>query len=73
MKIPNYSSRDMTIHANADISKALQPPRLESPFQLGNSQIKAIRELANIFDAETKIPNSDALPTHPIIANEEEQ
>ena len=32
---------------------------------MGNSQLKAIRELANIFDAETKIPNRDTLPTPP--------
>ena len=27
-----------------------------------DSQLKAIRKLARIFDAETKIPNRDALP-----------
>ena len=30
---------------------------------MGEAQLKAIRELANIFDADTKIPNRDALPT----------
>ena len=30
---------------------------------MGEYQLKAIRELANIFDAETKIPNRDALLT----------
>ena len=30
-----------------------------------DAQLKAIRELAKIFDAETKIPNMDALPTLP--------
>ena len=53
MKIPNYSSRDMAIHYAAYLSKSLQTYRLESPFQVGDSQLKAIRELANIFDAET--------------------
>ena len=55
----------MAIHAAADLAKALQTPRLESPFQVGDSQLGAINELANIFDAETKIPNRDALPTPP--------
>ena len=51
MKIPNYSTRDMAIHAAADISKALQTPRPESPFQVGDAQLKAIRGLYQIFDA----------------------
>ena len=59
----------MAIHAAADLKKALQTPRPESPFQVGDAQIKAIRELANIFDSETKIPNMDALLTPPRIAN----
>ena len=63
MKIPSYSSRDMAINDASDIAKALQTPRPESPFQVGDSQIKAMRELANIFDVETKIPNRDALIT----------
>ena len=61
----NYSTRDMAIHTAADLSKSLQTPRSESPFQVGDAQIKAIRELAQIFDTETKIPNRDALPNHP--------
>ena len=65
MKIPNYSTRDMAIHAAADLSKSFQTPRPESPFQLGDTQLKAIRELSQIFDAETKIPNRDALPPPP--------
>ena len=69
--MPNYSTRDMAIHAAADLSKALQTPRPESPFQVGDSQLKAIRELSQIFDAETKIPNRDAFPTPTILDNEE--
>ena len=42
------------------VPMAAQQP--ESHFQVGESQPKAIRELANIFDAETQIPNRDALP-----------
>ena len=60
--MPNYSTRDMDIHAAADLAKALQTPRQESPFQVGGDQLKAIRALSQIFDAETKIPNRDALP-----------
>ena len=52
----------MTIHAAAYIAKALQTPRPESPFQVGYSQIKSIRYLDKIYDAETKIPNRDSLP-----------
>ena len=65
MKMPNYSSRDMAIHAAADLEKALLTPRPESLFKVGDSQLKAIRELANIFDSETKIPNRDAFPIPP--------
>ena len=65
MKMTNYSTRDMTIHAAADIEKYLQTPRPESHFQVGDAQLKAIRELSQIFVAETKIPNRDALPTPP--------
>ena len=65
MKTPNYSTRDMAIHDAADLAKALQTPRPESPFQVGDAQIKAIRELYQIFDAETKIPNRDAPPPPP--------
>ena len=32
MEIPNYSTRYMSIHAAADLAKALQTPRPESPF-----------------------------------------
>ena len=63
IKIPDYSSRDMAIHAAAELAKALQTPRLESPFHSGESQLKSIMKLAKILDAETKIPNRDALPT----------
>ena len=55
----------MTIHAAVDLTKALQTPRPESNFREGDAQLKSIRELAQIFDAETKIPNRDALPTPP--------
>ena len=43
MKIPNYSSRYMAIRAAVDMEKALQKPRPESPFQVGYSQLKAIK------------------------------
>ena len=63
--MPNYSTRDMAINSAADLEKALQTPRPELPFKVGDTQIKAIRELAQIFDAETEIPNRYALPTSP--------
>ena len=62
MKISNYSTIYMAIHAAADLEKALQTTRPESPFQVGDTQLKAIRELSHIFDVETKIPNRDAFP-----------
>ena len=55
----------MAIHAAADLEKSLQTPRPESPFQVGDAQLKAIRELSHIFDAETKIPNRYALTPPP--------
>ena len=63
--MPNYSSRDMAIDAAADLAKFFQTPRPESPFQLRDSQLKAKRELAKIFDSKNKIPNKDALPPPP--------
>ena len=65
MKMPNYSTRDMAIHADADLAKSLQTPRSESPFQVGDAQLKTIKGLSQIFDTETKIPNRDALLTPP--------
>ena len=53
MKIPNYSTRDMAVHSASDLSKALQTPRPEPPFQMGDAQLKAIREVSQIFDEET--------------------
>ena len=65
MKIPNYSLRDMAIHTAADLTKDLKTPRPESPFQVRDYQLKPIRELSQIFNAETQMPNMDTLPTHP--------
>ena len=70
MKMPNYSTIDMAIHAAVDLSTALQTPRPESSFQVGDTQLKAISLLSQIFDAATKIANRDALRT-PRLANEE--
>ena len=53
----------MAIHAAADLAKFLQTPKPESLFQVEEAQLKSIRELPKIFDAETKTPNKDALPT----------
>ena len=65
IKMPNYSSRDMVIHAAAYLAKALQTPRPESHFQVREPQLKAISELSNMFDSYTKIPNRGALPNLP--------
>ena len=62
----------MVIRAAADLEKALQTPKPESHFQVGYSQLKAIRVLANIFYEETQIPNRYTLPTSPIPAEEED-
>ena len=61
--MPKYSTRDMAVHTAVDLAKALQTPKPESPFQVGDAQLKSIRKLSQIFDAETKIPNRDAFPT----------
>ena len=39
----------MAIHTAADLVKALQTPRPESPFQVGEAQLKAIREISQIL------------------------
>ena len=70
MKTTDYISRGMAIHASADLAKDLQTPRPESTFQVGDPKLKAIMELDKCFDAGTKIPNRDALPTPPRLANE---
>ena len=41
MEIPNYSSRDMAVHTAADLEKSLQTLRPETPFQVGDSQLKS--------------------------------
>ena len=49
MKMTNCVTRDMPIHAAVDLEKSLQTPSPESPFQVGDAQLKAIRELSQIF------------------------
>ena len=41
MKMPNYSSRDIAIHAAEDMEKVLQTTRPESPFQVGGLPTKS--------------------------------
>ena len=65
MKMPNFSSRDMAIYDAADLAKALKTPRSDSPFQVGESQLKEIMEYNKKFDAEIQLSNRDALPTPP--------
>ena len=67
MKMPNYSTRDMAIHSTAYLAEAFLKPGPESPFQMGDAQFKAIGEISQIFDAETKIPNRDSPPPPPQI------
>ena len=55
----------MAIRDAADTAKALQTLRPESPFQVGDAKLKTIRGLANIFDAETEMPNRDTQPIPP--------
>ena len=69
MKITNYSTIDMAIHDAEDLSKSLQTSRPEYFFQLGDAQLKSIRGLSQIFDAETKTPNRDALSNPPRLDN----
>ena len=64
MKITKFSSIDIAIHGDSDLSMDLQTPLSESLFQLGNSKLKSIRQLAKTFDAAILIPNRDVLPNH---------
>ena len=59
----------MAIRVSIDLAKALKTPRPESPFQVGDYQLKAIRVLAKIIDEKIQIPNRYALPTLHIPAN----
>ena len=63
--MPNYSTRDMAIHAAVDLAKALQKPRPESPFQVGDAQLKAIRELSQIFVQRLKSQTGMHCPPPP--------
>ena len=62
MKMTNFSSRDMAINAAEDMSKALQTPLQGSTFQVGDYQLKAIRELDEKIDAEIQLKNRYELP-----------
>ena len=53
----------MAIHVAADLKKSVKTTHPESTIQLGDSQLKEIRELAKTFDATIQLPNMDALPT----------
>ena len=70
MKMSNYSSRNMAIYAAADLEKALQTPRPESTFQVGDAQNKATRELSKIFDVGTKNTKQGCTAHPPRLANE---
>ena len=59
----------MAINSAADLEKALQIPRPESNFQVGESELKEMRRLAKYFDPEIQFPNRDALPALPIPSN----
>ena len=55
----------MYIHDSVDLEKSLQTPRPESPFQVGDSQLKSNMELAKKCDAEIQLPNTDSLTNPP--------
>ena len=57
----------MSIHDAEDLAEALQISRPELPFQVGNSQLKSLRELTKNFDAENQTPKKDALSTLPYL------
>ena len=60
----------MAIHAAEYLEKALQTPRLESPFQVGDTQLKAIRELTIFLMQRLKSQIGMHFPP-PRLANEE--
>ena len=65
MKTTNFSYRDIAIHADAYLKKALKKPRPESTFQVGESKIKIIRKSSKCFDEPIQLSNRDAPPTLP--------
>ena len=65
MIITNFIYRYMAVHVAADMAKALKTPCPETPFQVGESQLIAIRGLAKTNYAQIQIPNRDTIPTPP--------
>ena len=66
MKMNNFTSIYMAIHVAADIAKALEAPLSESPFKVGDSQLKSLREAEKRFEATFEQPNRDVLPPNPL-------
>ena len=64
MKNPNFSSIYMDIHDDADLEKAFQTPIPESFSQVGESELKSIRELSKCFLFINPTPKQ-GFTTHP--------
>ena len=62
--LPKTSSHDIATLAALDLIHALQNPTMAGPLlPLPDSQLKSLRQLANIFQAATKKhPKADAMP-----------
>ena len=65
MKIINYSTIDMAIHAATNLAKALQTPRQESPFQVWDAQLKVIRRLTHMLMQRLKSQTGMHYPPPP--------
>jgi hypothetical protein len=72
--MPKLSSSDATLHAARDLICHPQPSA--PPFAIGDQQLVALRQLANIFDAahprvagEKEPPQSTGLATKPVLTN----
>jgi hypothetical protein len=54
IKIPTLSSADAAMQAASDLIYVLEHPMPATPFDIGNVQVQAIQQLANIFQHATK-------------------
>jgi hypothetical protein len=53
IQMPKLSSADVAMQAASDLIYALEHPTPATPFDIGNEQVKATRQLANIFQQTT--------------------
>ena len=61
-KVPNLSSREVLHSSALDLIAALKQPYPPTPLSLGNTQIRALEALAEIFKESTRISGEIIAP-----------